>query len=319
MRWGRLARRLAIGLAAGLVLLVLIVLATLATGFGQRLVLAMALPAAGSALGTAITVEETGGAWPGRIRLSGITLADEAGVFATIGRLELDWTARALLGDHVDIDRLAIAEVDLRRLPATQEDTEAPERPFALPDLPRIDVGALLLSDLRLGEAIVEGGGRIDARGSARLAGRRLEIALDAEPEGSPEEHARIHLLFAGRRAPVTADIDISAPPGGLIARLAGLPEGARLTLRGTGPAEDFGARIAGRLGGIATASGTLRCACAGPIDARLALTLASGPDAPESLASLLGEGTEIGLRLAREGEDLVLVLDAAGTGQGGG
>lgn len=291
-RAGRWQRWL-LGLLTGVLLVVAGTLAWLDTAPGHRF-LAARIATVRPPSGLRITVDRIDGSIYRRAVLHGVTLADPKGRFLDAPRIELDWWPFAWLSNRLDIDRLAIPQATLHKLPRLNPTRrEGPILPGFDIRLMQFSVGRLVVAPGVTGrEQIATLSGDADIRGgravidlSARtLDGKdALNIALDSRPDDD---------RFA-------LDVTVNAPRGGVLAAMAGLRQDANLRIGGKGSWTRW--------------------------DGRLSLSLDSVPAADLSLAARSGQysatGSVEGAALADGGllrrlADPRLSLRATGTMQ---
>jgi len=221
-----------------------------------------------------VTVGAVDGALSSDAAIRDIAVADDQGVYLTVDRVRLTWRRAALLQRRLEVQRLEIGRITLLRRPTAA--TGEPEPGPLLPELPlSLRIDAFQLAELVLGQPVLGVSARLAAEGSAslespaiglqaRLAIRRLDAPGTAE--------LALGYIPQGDRLGVRLTAD--EPAGGVLARLAGLPDAppVRIDLTGDGALDDFTAR----------------------------LTLEAGPDV----------GASGGARLARSGAERLLTLD---------
>ncbi|SEK97470.1 autotransporter secretion inner membrane protein TamB [Roseovarius azorensis] len=202
-----------------------------------------------SAAGREVRITGFRGALSSQASLDEMTIADDSGVWITLREVTLDWTRSALLRGRIEVNRLSAREIDLPRLPQTEE-TLSPEmaeaKPFSLPDLPvSVDIGEISADTLTLGAPILgeevalrllgrlslgsgEGAARIDV---TRLDGRG-ELILDA--------------AFANETRVLALDLSLREDAGGIAATLLNLPDrpALELSVMGEAPLSDYAADI---------------------------------------------------------------------------
>jgi len=219
----------------------------------------------GAISGGRVSVAGLAGRFPDRLSAARVTVRDEAGVWARIRGLRIDWSPLLLVRGVAKIDRLAAARVTLLRRPVIAAGAAVLPVPVA--------VDAIQVARLDLAAPVAGAAARFALRGSLylsasmtgalRLAAERLDAA------------GRYRL--AGTFGPAALHLELSAaePAHGLIAALAGLPD--------LGPLA-----IAARLDGP-------------PAAARARLTLAAGPlrAAARGTIDLLGYGSDLALTAA--------------------
>ena len=203
-----------------------------------------------SGAGRHVVITGFEGALSSQARIAEMTIADDAGVWLTLRDVVLDWNRAALFSGNVQVNQLTAAEIDISRMPQSEEAGLQPEAgTFNLPDLPvSIDIGRIAADHIRLGTEVlgqpVEGQFQaamtlIDGEGSIDLLLERS----NAGPEG------RIALKAAYSNADQTVSIDLTAVEGagGLVTSKLDLPgdPALELSLKGTGPFNQFAADIA--------------------------------------------------------------------------
>lgn len=299
----RLMRRVA-GWAGGTLLLLLLLaaggLGVLQTEPGKSWLAATLSDIASDASGMAIRIGAIDGSVPGDMTIATLTIADHEGVWLSARALKLDWHPLDLLARRVSVARLAAAELDIARAPVALEAAPPPPDPepqrLELPRLPlEIAVADVEISEIRLGAGLLGEEIIAAAFGSATLGSdpRDAELALNLlRLDGVP---ARVELTLAqSRPAGAGADVltltaDLAEPPGGLVARLLGLPDlpAVALHLAGSGPASGWSGRL-DATAGDASAGLDVQLAIAERIDLALAGEVTPGGLAGPELRDLL-------------------------------
>lgn len=243
-----------------------------------------------SGAGRKITITGFEGALSSKAKIAALTIADDEGVWLSLKDVVLDWNRAALLTGNVSVNELTAAEIVLARLPETQPESRLPAAeatPFALPDLPvSVKIGALSTPRLSLGPTVL--GQPVEAQVSATmaLAGGEgsAELALD-RLDGGPPGKVALAASYANGSRVLALDLQASEGAGGIAASLLGLPgtPAVDLTVKGTGPLEDYAADL--RL----LSDGTERLA------GRVSVSV-PGPDAPQGA---LGFTADLGGDLA--------------------
>ena len=180
--------------------------------------------------GLRISADRLTGSLYGELVIENLTLRDPDGVFLTSPRVLLDWDYRQLIfRRHLDVKDLQAPRVTLHRRPRLNEGAGGP----LLPDL-RISIGSFGIGEAVLerpvtgtrhilsasGKGLAEDGrASLDLRLRSETGGDRLVLSLDAVPEED-------RFALSG---------SVSAPAQGVIAGLAGLPEGMAISLTGRG------------------------------------------------------------------------------------
>ncbi|MEX2616628.1 MAG: translocation/assembly module TamB domain-containing protein [Alphaproteobacteria bacterium] len=303
--------------AAGLVATVLVALggifAVAQTDFGRGLIARQIESAASD---ETMTVRVTGleGNVFGTFGVDGIAVENTAGGALAIAGLQATWNPLSLLRGVVDIER-----VEIRRIAdsgffdgaETAEDEAASDGPPAIPLGVRL--AALRVGEIDLGSAMFGEPMQLALNGALELDSDLDGLAVDlhlARTDGATGL-ADIDLDYRARPARFTLQARIDEPDGGLIGRLAGLPEKTPLSIElgGEGPPEKWTGQLTAAAGTLASARADLVVAIAGP-GATVSVTGVSEFAAllPEPLRGLAGPQFALQADLAfRPGEDLTL------------
>jgi translocation and assembly module TamB len=213
-----------------------------------------------------LELEGLTGPLPGRLGISRVTLADEQGIWLEAENIRLEWDPRALLRRVAHVEMLSAERVALRRLPAAgpEEAPVDPDGPLLpnLPDLPvalrldRLEVARIELAEPALGQAAL-----LRAEGMAALDAAGLTASLDVRaPEGATTVSLQAALRPDSGR--LSAEIQARDAAGGVLSRLAGLPErplSLDLTLDGPPEAAALNLRAAAGAGLGLDIAGTVR------------------------------------------------------------
>ena len=92
-----------------------------------------------------------------------LTLSDADGVFLVIENISVNWDGLALLGGNIEIDDVAIGEIDLARMPALEPSSGGSG------DLPSIRVDAISVNRFALDEDVVGEAADFSIRGEGRM------------------------------------------------------------------------------------------------------------------------------------------------------
>jgi translocation and assembly module TamB len=193
------------------------------------------------------------GAIPFSPVLSGLSMADEEGACAwlTVDRIAVRMDATALLRRMVLIEWVDIGRVAMPRTPTPshppEEDREAPTLEW--PRLPLgLEIERLRVDEVDLGAPVLGEPARFGIDGKARLGGTSeglwLDLAIRRNDEVSGELIAQMEYIPDTRQ--LTTRLAVGEPEGGILARLAELPELPALTidLSGDGTLDDWKAEL---------------------------------------------------------------------------
>ncbi len=223
LKWVTVGVSAAIGIPAWLLVVLLLVANT---DPGQRVIETLT---ARLTLGS-VHLEGFGGRFPNAIRLRQITVADNAGVWLTVGDAALDWSPLRLIEGQVAIERLEARRVAVARLPEASGGSTAD----SLPVLP-VDLSRLTIARLEIGPAVAGQPITLTVAGSARVADARDGVAhlsiTVPEATGAPssdgiDRSKDLYLVDATLDSTrLHATLTVAEAPHGLIAGLAGLPD----------------------------------------------------------------------------------------------
>ncbi len=261
LRWPRWLRFGLLGLLILLAALLGVIVLGISGDYGRRAILNAVLDAVETPGELEIVVGGTSGTWPWRIGLSDVTVADGEGVYARVGRLEVEIAPLALLSRRVEIRGIALEDAALLRIPESSAPPEPKEpKPLALPEIPKLPVDivvdAVRVRGAALGEAILGRPVRFDLDGAAALAGSGALLDLDVRQT----DQAGLTLKFKAERNTARDRLRIHLRArdvdGGLISHLAGDPAlgPVRIGFTGSGYGSDWsgsGQVRAGRFGGL--------------------------------------------------------------------
>lgn len=239
--WHKVAVGLA-GLIVGLVVLVAGLLLFLNTQPGKAFVIRQ-IAALKLESGMGISVGRIEGSIYSDMVIHDLVLRDPKGAFAVSPRVHVVWSPFRYLNNHISVRLMESPLVVLARSPqfnVTKADPNAPILPDLDIDVDRLKIAKFVLARPVIGqkrEIAIDGVTHI-ADGRARLSanavvdsGDRLQAWLDAVPDQN-------RLAMKGM---------LTAPRGGVIARMSGLADGMVATLDGKGSWQAWNGRIVAR------------------------------------------------------------------------
>ncbi len=256
-----------------------------------------------SGAGRNVSITGFAGALSSVASVESITIADDAGVWITLNGIKLDWSRSALLSGEVVVSELSAEEIIVSRAPNAGSGALSPEaQGFNLPELPvsieigRVAADRIVLDPTLFGQAVE---GSLEASLSLVAGEGKASLALirnDSGPDGTitldatysnADKNLSVNLLAAeGQNGLVTTLLD-----------LPGAPE-AELSVKGSGPFDDFAADVRLATSGVDRLSGTVTTAAVDGQAYRLSADL-SGDLAPLFLPDYAEFfGPEVALRL---------------------
>jgi translocation and assembly module TamB len=186
------------------------------------------------------------GTLPSSLSLTGVTLADRKGEFASVGRLSLALNLRPLLRGAVDVEDLTLEQVDFSRRPEIELKPDEDDKlsgPFHPPDVTaNVRVSGLLNPEVLSPEAAGDAPGRLGLDARVKF----VKGSLDADVTAFWLDGARggVYLRTSARQyaegAPDYLAVDLTARdgPGGPLSHLLDRPDWPAwsLAFKGSGP-----------------------------------------------------------------------------------
>jgi translocation and assembly module TamB len=314
-----MARRvgLALGVALGLVFLVIIAAFGFAqTSAGQRL-LAAQLERALAGPGTRVEAIRLEGLIPFDLRLARLTLADAEGVWLELEELRLSWSPAALLQARLEIDEVRAERLELARLPAAAPE-EVEDEPFRLPELPErlppVVLERLAVDRIELGPAVLGEPATFTLSGQLAAGddGRSAVLALAAERLDEPTARASLDARLD--LDPAALELALSAEDaGGLLAGVTGRPEAGEFALKlsGAGPLDGWTGTLELEAERLAGAEARLEIALAAQPRVRLDGSVRPDPALlPADLAGLVGERLGLALTVTQTAAQQLRIED---------
>jgi translocation and assembly module TamB len=190
----------------------------------------------------------------GDLRIDALTLADNHGVYAQLGGIEIDWSPTALIRGEFRAERISASTVDFLRAPepssATQsiDNTSSSSSGSSLPV--GIKVAQLDLPDINLAQALSGRDFSLSLKGSVDATGPNIALNLQATRKDEPNARALADVVYAPSENRLTLKASVSEPEGGLLARLLRLPgaPAVELALDGEGPLSNWAGKLNGEV-----------------------------------------------------------------------
>ncbi|WP_421789018.1 translocation/assembly module TamB domain-containing protein [Hyphobacterium sp.] len=178
--------------------------------------------------GLELHIEGLSGNVLSRARIERLAVLDEAGEFLVLQETELSWSALAALGGLIDIHGLSVSRMELLRRPVLTPSQASSGSP------PRLRVGALLIDELHISEAVLgqSASFRIDGEGNLQQTRR---VAINIQRLDAPDD-------FVSAQFTLSDDSQVSGMANGAISGSG--PLAAVLPLDGRDI--DFQARLTG-------------------------------------------------------------------------
>jgi len=223
-RW---PRRIALAVVA-LAALAAAALAVLDSSIGHRMIVSQ-IAALRPSNGLRFQIGRIEGSIFGQTRLRDIRIYDPKGLVLTVPLAELDWNPFAWTRNRLDINRLAIPQATLVKVPETIKSG----RPGKI--LPNFDirVGALSVDRLIVGPKVTGVVRSGSLRGRADVHAGRALIELSADVHGSDRLRLKLDAEPDGNR--FDADVVAVGSAKGVLAKLTGVAQPLAFVVRGEG------------------------------------------------------------------------------------
>lgn len=203
-----------------------------------------------SGIGRQVTITGFTGALTSQAAIEKMTIADADGIWLTLNGVVLDWNRAALFSGEVSVNALTAEEIIVARAPvADNGGLPSPEAAgFSLPELPvSVNIGRIAADRIELGEALL--GSQIEGtfEASMTLAGGegQATLTLDRTDDG-PAGNVALTARYSNASRVLVLDLAAQEDAGGIAAALLDLPgsPAASLTVKGSGPVDDFTADV---------------------------------------------------------------------------
>ncbi len=224
--------------------------------------------------GGQVRVAGLGGFFPGRLHAARVELADGKGIWLRVDDARLEWSALALLGNHIDVQRVSAAHIAVLRRPLPSQEPGG--------ETPRIDIEHLTAPLIELGAPVIGQAARLSANGNLHFVSMQ-EVTADllVTRTGTGDRYR----ISGGIQNGIARGLAmVMEGPDGILGKLAGLPGLGAVNLSAQAAGDAAANTVAFRLSaGSLTANGHGTIALAtrrADIDATLAApAMAPRPD----------------------------------------
>ncbi|WP_117195079.1 translocation/assembly module TamB domain-containing protein [Rhizobium terrae] len=204
-----------------------------------------------------VTFTRPEGLLTGDLRIDALTLSDDAGPYAQIGGIKVDWSPTSLVTGVFSAEHVSAETVNFIRAPrppktpATPQTTTSTSSGSPLPV--GIRVAQIDLPDINLSQALSGRDFSLSVKGSIDATGPDISLDLQATRKDEPDARASADVVYAPSANRLTLKASVSEPQGGLLARLLRLPgaPAVELALDGEGPLSDWAGKLQGSVGGV--------------------------------------------------------------------
>jgi translocation and assembly module TamB len=169
-----------------------------------------------------------------------LILRDPRGVFAVSPQVHLVWNPFRYISNHISVRLVESPLIVLARSPQFNETPTDPNAPI-LPDLD-IDIDRLKIAKLLLARPVIGQKREIAIDGATHIADGRAQISTLAVVDSGDRLQASLDAVPAQNRLAMKGTL--TAPAGGVIAAMAGLPDGMTASLDGKGTWQVWDGRL---------------------------------------------------------------------------
>ncbi|MEK9281441.1 translocation/assembly module TamB domain-containing protein [Bradyrhizobium sp. ISRA442] len=284
------------------------------TGENQQDVLASLVSRTLSTPATQVHIGGVDGVLSSDATVRDVTITDKDGVWLTLDKARLVWRRSALLMGRLEIERLEVGTLDIKRRPLpSDQPVEKSDEPI-LPELPvKLQVKAFNLHALTLGQSILGEALNVTATGNTELGSpaEGLVFNLDATRKDFAGRF-KAALAYVPQGNALTLDVTLDEPAHGLMSKLGHLPGEPPVTfaLGGQGTLDSFRGALKLQAGPTIDATGTIaldRNGAGRVLATRLASHL--GPLLPAIAAPVFAGETNLD-STTRIGDDGSVALD---------
>ncbi|WP_371225453.1 translocation/assembly module TamB domain-containing protein [Roseovarius sp. 2305UL8-3] len=203
-----------------------------------------------SSAGRDVSIIGFEGALSSNARLELLTISDEDGIWLNLRDAQLIWTRRALLAGRLEIDQLRVGQIELLRLPKTEEGLEVADseaRVFSLPELPvSINIEAVEAGQITIAPEVMGEAATLSLNGNVQLAEGEGEALLEIR-RTDRNDQLSFDGAFSNTSRELRLNLDFAEAEGGIVSQLLSIPgqPGLELRITGDAPISDFTARVA--------------------------------------------------------------------------
>ncbi|HKY80369.1 MAG TPA: translocation/assembly module TamB domain-containing protein [Sphingobium sp.] len=256
----------AVGLVLALVVLAAGLLLSLDTQPGKKFLIRQ-IAALKLESGMAIEVGRIEGSVYSDMVIHDLVLRDPKGPFAVSPRVHVVWSPFRYINNHISVRLLESPLVVLARSPQFNVTNADPNAPI-LPDLD-IDVDRMKIAKFVLARPVIGQKREIAIDGVTHIADGRAQLSATAVVDSGDRLQARLDAVPDQNRLAMKGTL--TAPKGGVIAKMSGLSDGMTATLDGRGTWQAWNGRIVaaspkGEIANIALAARDGNFTAKGPI-----------------------------------------------------
>lgn len=292
----RIFRRITIGLAVALVVLVLAGAAAvgfLRTEAGRIWVASKLSDFLSSGPDQRVAIEGIGGRLPLEVRVRRISVSDAEGQWLAVNGLDLTWSPLALLSGKIHLTRIEAAEIHLTRAPKAGPQSKKPEPDNGRLDLrpPPLSIDSFTFPFISLQTPVLGEKAAFVLLGSLaapdQRSGSMLQVHLERTDDGPAlAADLRADLVPDSSPLSVKMQLDLAESKGGLLAHVLGVTDKGPIQLhfQGNGPLSQWNGQLVGSVRELGEVTAVIGLTAAKEIGIDLAgeLGMARGAGSPE-------------------------------------
>ena len=198
-----------------------------------------------SSPGQEVRISGLDGIFSGQLRIREVAVSDATGPWVVLRGVAVDWSPSALLGFTFRADRLRVDRIEMARPPLPSTEPASTGGGLSLPVA--VDIAAIDLPDIALGQSLAGEIARLAATGNVAIAGN--PVGGRAKLSASRTDGRTGSLDLDATYAPGDNRIELKAralePQGGILAGLLKLPgaPAVEIVADGSGPLSDWTGR----------------------------------------------------------------------------
>lgn len=258
--------------------------------------------------------------------LVGLAVADRDGVWLRIERVSMGWVPGRLVRGELVITRLAATNVQVLRQPVFGGESPPAAAPadgpveIVWPRAPlTVAADGLALNGVTIAAGVLgEQAVAFNAEGSLRDEGDEQSATFSLTRTDAIAGKIRLNYLRDFAADTLRLKLDADEAPGGLVATLAGLPQGsaAEVHLDGEGPIFEWAGDLRAAIGDVGDLDGRIAVPSVQPAHVRLDVRARAQGLVKESAAPLLDEPVDLKTDLVAAEDGLVTLnnLDISGS-----
>lgn len=174
------------------------------------------------------------GAFSSEAKIEKINILDDNGIWLTLNNLSITWTRSALLRGRIEIAKLKVFSINLKRkpLPKPSKGIKAEANQFKLPELPAaLVIENMNIDSITIGTEVVGEKITLSLTGDAQLANGAGDIRLQAKRIDGQSANLDFVGDFENQTSSIKVDLRLVEAADGFISRIMEVPDRPSLEL----------------------------------------------------------------------------------------